>query len=86
MRVLKAKGKPGAATVYRCHSVTEPTVGLSYADLGLLLKQFGVDHALALELWKTGLHDARPAAGQRTELSPRPRRSGPERTRAGRRS
>ena len=59
MRNIKARGKPGAAAVYRRHGVTEPTVGLSYADLGVLVKLIGVDHALALRLWKTVLHDAR---------------------------
>ena len=62
MRILRAKGKPGAAAVYRRHGVTEPTVGLSYADLGVIVKQIGVDHALALRLWDTGLHDARVLA------------------------
>ena len=62
MRLLKAKGKPGAAAVYRRHGVTEPTVGLSYADLGVLVKRIGVDHALAPRLWDTALHDARVLA------------------------
>lgn len=62
MRILKAKGKPGAAAVYRRHGVVEPTVGLSYADLGALVKQLGGDHALALKLWDTGMHDARVLA------------------------
>ena len=62
MRVLKAKGKPGAAAVYRRHGVAEPTVGLSYANLRVLVKMIGVDHMLALRLWNTGLHDARVLA------------------------
>ncbi len=62
MRLLRAKGKPGAAAVYRRHGVTELTVGLSYADLGALVKQIGVDHAMALRLWDTGLHDGRVLA------------------------
>jgi 3-methyladenine DNA glycosylase AlkD len=62
MRTIKAKGKPGAAAVYGRHGVTEPTVGLSYADLGVLVKQIGVDHALAVRLWDTGMHDARVLA------------------------
>ena len=62
MRILKAKGKPGAAAVYRRHGVVEPTVGLSYADLGVLVKQIGVDHPLAATLWDTGMHDARVLA------------------------
>ena len=62
MRNIKARGKPGAAAIYRRHGVTEPTVGLSYADLGVLVKTIGVDHTLALKLWNTGLHDARVLA------------------------
>jgi hypothetical protein len=59
MRILRAKGKLGAAAVYRRHGVIEPTVGLSYADLGVMVKRIGVDDALALRLWDAGLHDAR---------------------------
>jgi len=62
MRNIKARGKPGAAAIYRRHGVTEPPVGLSYADLGALVKKIGVDHTLALGLWNTGLHDARVLA------------------------
>jgi 3-methyladenine DNA glycosylase AlkD len=62
MRNIKTRGKPGAAAIYRRHGVTEPTVGLSYADLGVLVKKIGVDHTLALGLWDTGLHDARVVA------------------------
>jgi hypothetical protein len=62
MRNIKTRGKPGAAAIYRRHGVTEPTVGMSYADLGVLVKKIGVDHTLALGLWDTGLHDARVVA------------------------
>ena len=62
MRNIKARGKPGAAAIYRRHGVTEPTIGLSYADLGVLVKKIGIDHALALGLWDTGIHDARVLA------------------------
>jgi 3-methyladenine DNA glycosylase AlkD len=36
-----------------------PCFGVRYGDLGKLVKQIKVDHPLALELWKTGNHDAR---------------------------
>ena len=62
MRRIKARGRPNTAEIYRRHGVTEPTVGLSYADLGLLEKAIGVDHVLALRLWDTALHDARVLA------------------------
>ncbi len=62
MRAIEAKGKAATAAIYRRHGVAEPTVGLSYAELGMLVKRIGVDHPLALELWNTGMHDARIVA------------------------
>ena len=59
MRGLEAKGDAGTAATYRRHGVAEPSAGVSYADLGAMAKRIGVDHALALELWATGVHDAR---------------------------
>ena len=59
MRGLEAKGNAGTAATYRRHGVAEPSAGVSYADLGAMAKHIGVDHALALELWATGVHDAR---------------------------
>jgi 3-methyladenine DNA glycosylase AlkD len=62
MRAIEAKGKAATAAIYRRHGVAEPTVGLSYAELAMLVKRIGVDHALALQLWDTGVHDARIVA------------------------
>jgi 3-methyladenine DNA glycosylase AlkD len=62
MRAIEAKGKAATAAIYRRHGVAEPTVGLSYAELGMLAKRIGVDHALAMQLWDTGVHDARIVA------------------------
>lgn len=62
MRAIEAKGKPATAAIYRRHGIAEPTVGLGYADIGGLVKRVGTDHALALDLWKTGHHDARIVA------------------------
>ena len=62
LREIERKGKPAAARTYRRHGVTEPTVGLSYADIGALVKRIGVNHGLALALWNTGLHEARIVA------------------------
>ena len=62
LREIERKGKPSAARTYRRHGVTEPTVGLSYADIGALVKRIGVNHGLALALWNTGLHEARIVA------------------------
>jgi len=62
MRAIEAKGNPATAAIYRRHGITEPTVGLRYADIGALVKRVGTDHPLALELWNTGMHDARIVA------------------------
>lgn len=62
MRAIEAKGKAATAAIYRRHGVAEPTAGLSYAELGMLVKRIGVDHPLALQLWDTGVHDARIVA------------------------
>lgn len=62
VRELKSLGKPNTAKIYGRHGVREKSVGLSYADLGKLTKRLGVDHELALGLWKTGIHDARVLA------------------------
>ena len=59
---LASLGKPGTAKMYARHGVTEPSVGLAAADLARLVKRLGVQHELALELWKSGMHDARVLA------------------------
>jgi 3-methyladenine DNA glycosylase AlkD len=59
---LAALGKPSTAKVYARHGVTEPSVGLSTADLTRLVKRLGVQQQLALELWQSGVHDARVLA------------------------
>ena len=64
MDTLRSKGKPNTATVYARHGVTEECLGVSYADLGALARRLKVNHALALGLWETGVHDARVLAGK----------------------
>ena len=59
---LASLGKPGTAKMYARHGVTEPSVGLSAADLARLVKRLGVQQELALELWRSGMHDARVLA------------------------
>jgi len=41
----------------------ENTFGISIPDLRKLAKQIGKDHNLALQLWKSGYHEARILAG-----------------------
>lgn len=62
LRELKALGKPGIARIYGRHGVSDPVLGVSYASLAQVVKQLGVEHDLALELWKTGIHEARVLA------------------------
>ena len=59
---LEALGTAKNRQVYARHGVGGPAFGVSYADLGKLEKKIGTDHALALELWKSGNHDARVLA------------------------
>ena len=62
MKALRARGKPNTAVIYRRHGVREETFGVSYVDVGALTKKIGLDHELALALWKSGNHDARVLA------------------------
>ena len=48
--------------VYPRHGVREPLFGVSYQHLDLLAKKAKRDTALALELWASGVHDARVLA------------------------
>lgn len=61
---LQKRGTAKNREVYKRHGVQEPVHGVAYADLDELHKTIGVDHALALELWKTGIHDARVLAAR----------------------
>lgn len=62
MSELKTLGTAQNRKVYGRHGVTDPTFGVSYANLGKLKKKIKQDHALALALWKSGNHDARVLA------------------------
>ncbi|MCL4691924.1 MAG: DNA alkylation repair protein [Candidatus Hydrogenedentes bacterium] len=62
MGELESMGKPNTAKTYGRHGVTGETFGVSYADLGDLHKRIGTNHALALELWKSKVHDAQVLA------------------------
>lgn len=62
MRALEKAGSAQTRKTYARHGAQEPMFGVSFATLGTLVKKIGVDHELALELWKTGNHDARVLA------------------------
>jgi 3-methyladenine DNA glycosylase AlkD len=59
LRQLEALGTEQNRKVYRRHGVGENAYGVSYAALEKLKKAIKKDHALAVELWATGNHDAR---------------------------
>ena len=62
LQELEALGTEQNRKVYRRHGVGENLYGVSYANLGKLKKRLKTDHALALELWASGNHDARVLA------------------------
>jgi 3-methyladenine DNA glycosylase AlkD len=62
MAALEKAGSEQTRKTYARHGVTAPMFGVSFATLKTMVKQIGVDHALARELWNTGNHDARTLA------------------------
>ena len=59
---LEAAGTAQNRKVYARHGAAEPMFGVSYAELGKIAKSIKTDHALAVELWDSGNHDARVLA------------------------
>ena len=62
MTQLEAAGTAQNRKVYARHGAAEPMFGVSYAELGKIAKPLKTDHALAVELWDSGNHDARVLA------------------------
>ena len=62
MSALEEAGTEQAIKTCRNHGVSSPCLGVRYADLYKLQKKIKCDHPLALELWETGIHDARVLA------------------------
>jgi 3-methyladenine DNA glycosylase AlkD len=60
---LKAMGKPSIKKVHLNHGAREPFFGVSIEDLKKLQKRIKRDHALALELYDSGISDAMYLAG-----------------------
>ena len=57
---LKTKAKPDHLEgMARYGMMVEKRLGISIPELRLLAKEIGKDHELSLELWKTGIDDAR---------------------------
>jgi len=61
---LEALGTAQNRKVYGRHGVTGELYGVSYAHLKALEKRLRGEHELALELWESGIHDARILASQ----------------------
>ena len=62
MRELESLGTEQYRKTYRRHGVTGEQFGVSFAHLRRLAKRIGTDQELALELWRSGNHDARVLA------------------------
>jgi len=61
---LERLGTEQNRRVYARHGVGPKQYGVSFANLKALAKRIKVDHALALELWRSGHHDARLLTAQ----------------------
>lgn len=62
LRRLEALGSEQTRKIFRRHGAGEKMYGVKYGDLEGLRKEIKRDHALALQLWATGNHDARTLA------------------------
>ena len=59
LQQLEALGAEQNRKIYRRHGVSDNMYGVSYANQRKLAKTIKRDHPLALELWRSGNHDAR---------------------------
>ena len=64
LATLKKLGKPQTAAIYRRHGSGDNVFGTLTSEIGKIQKKIKVDHALAMELWKTGNAEARILALQ----------------------
>ena len=62
LKTLEALGKPQTAAIYKRHGSGDNVHGVLTSEIAKLGKKIKVDHALALELWKTGNTEARVLA------------------------
>ncbi len=62
MRALEKAGSAQTKKTYARHGAKEPMFGVLFGTLKVLQDRIGVDHDLALALWKTGNQDARNLA------------------------
>jgi hypothetical protein len=64
LSALKKAGKPQTAAIYKHYGTGDNVFGTLTSEIGKLQKKIKVDHALALDLWKTGNAEARMLAVQ----------------------
>ena len=64
LATLKKLGRPQTAAIYKRHGSGDNVFGALTSEIGKLQKTIKVDHALAMELWKTGNAEARILALQ----------------------
>jgi len=64
LATLKKLGKPQTAAIYKRHGSGDNVFGVLTSEIATLQKKIKVDHALAMELWKTGNAEARVLALQ----------------------
>jgi len=64
LSTLKKLEKPQTAAIYKRHLSGDNVYGVLTSEIVKLQKKIKVDHALALELWKTGNAEARILALQ----------------------
>lgn len=62
MAELKKLGTAQAVKIYRRHGAVGECYGVSFANFGVLKKKLKTDHALARQLWDSGVLDARVLA------------------------
>ncbi|MEK6325674.1 MAG: DNA alkylation repair protein [Acidobacteriota bacterium] len=64
LATLKKLGKPQTAAIYKRYLSGDNVCGVLTSEIAKLQKKIKVDHALSLELWKTGNAEARILALQ----------------------
>jgi len=60
---LKKRGNAAMKKIYISHGAREPYFGVTMGDIKALARRIKTDHALGLELYKTGISDAMILAG-----------------------
>jgi 3-methyladenine DNA glycosylase AlkD len=59
LATLRQLGRPQTAAIYKRHGSGDNVFGTLTSEIGRLQKKIKIDHALAMELWKSGNAEAR---------------------------